>query len=101
LRKVAFAVKNSTTIILLQWFAILQDLEISERMIPCDVTTRWNSTFDMFDFAVEHVTAISAINSITSNRDMKLRQYELSKDGWDVAHQLRDVLKVGIKFCSF
>jgi hypothetical protein len=22
--------------------------------MPCDVTTRWNSTYDMLDFAVEH-----------------------------------------------
>jgi len=95
LRKVAFAIKNSTTIILPQWFAVLQDLELAERMIPRDVTTRWNSTFDMLDFAVKH---IAAVNAITSNRDMKLRQYELSEDEWDVARQLRDVLKVCILF---
>jgi hypothetical protein len=39
LQKVAFAIKNSTIIILPQWFAILQDLELAERMIPRDVTT--------------------------------------------------------------
>ena len=64
-------------------------------MMPRDVTTRWNSTFDMLDFAVEHITAIDAI---TSDRDMKLRQYELSKDEWDVARQLWDVLKVRMLF---
>jgi len=95
LRKVAFAIKNSTTIILPQWFTILQDLKLAERMMPRDVTTRWNSTFDMLDFAVKHITAIDAI---TSDRDMKLRQYELSEDKWDVARQLRDVLKVRILF---
>ena len=95
MRKVAFAIKNSTTIILPQWFAVLQDLELAERMIPRDNTTRWNSTFDMLDFAIKH---IAAVNAITSNRDMKLRQYELSEDEWDVARQLRDVLKVCILF---
>ena len=59
--------------------------------MPRDVRTRWNSTFDMLNFAVEH---IEAINTITGDRDMKLRQYELSEDDWDTARKLRDVLKV-------
>ena len=91
MRKVAFAIKNSTTIILPQWFSILRDLETAERMMPRDVTTRWNSTFDMLDFAVDHVTAI---DTITADRDMKLRQYKLSEGDWAIARQLRDVLKV-------
>jgi hypothetical protein len=91
MRKVAFAMKNSTTIILPQWFSILNDLGLAERMMPRDVATRWNSTFDMLDFAIEH---IAAINTITGDRDMKLRQYELSEDDWKLARQLRDILKV-------
>jgi len=63
-------------------------------MMPHDVTVRWNSTFDMLDFAVEHITSI---NFITGDRDMKLRKYELSESDWDIARQLRDVLKV----CNF
>jgi hypothetical protein len=63
-------------------------------MIPRDVKTRWNSTFDMLDFAVEH---IAAIDTVTADRDMKLRQYELSEDDWDMARQLRDILKA----CSY
>ena len=47
----------------------------------------------MLDFAVEHITAI---DTITGDHDMKLRQYELSEDDWDIARQLRDVLKVCI-----
>ena len=54
-------------------------------MMPRDVTTQWNLTFDMLDFTIEH---IAAVNAITSDCDMKLRQYELSKDKWDVACQL-------------
>ena len=66
-------------------------------MMPRDVITRWNSKFDMLDFAVEHITEI---NTITGDRDMKLRQYELSEDDWDMARQLRDVLKVSVRLSA-
>ena len=59
--------------------------------MPRDVATRWNSTFDMLNFAVEHITAI---NTITADRDMKLRKYELSEADWGIARELRHVLKV-------
>jgi exoribonuclease II len=95
LRKVAFAIKNSTTILLPEWFSILRNLNTAEKMIPRDVSTRWNSTFDMLDFAVEHITAI---NTITADRDMNLRKYELSEGDWAIARQLRDVLKVTFQF---
>jgi len=45
----------------------------------------------MLDFAVEHR---DALDTIAGDRDMKLRQYELSKEDWATAIQLRDVLKV-------
>ena len=64
--------------------------------MPRDVATRWNSTFDMLDFAVEHITAI---NTITADRDMKLRKYELSEADWGIARELRDVLKVFLLSC--
>ena len=60
-------------------------------MIPRDVRTRWNSTYEMLDFAIEYR---DALDTIAGDQDMKLRQYELSKDDWNVAIQLRDVLKV-------
>ena len=62
--------------------------------MPCNISTRWNSTFNMLDFTVKHIALIDAI---TSDREMKLRQYELSEDEWDVARQLWDVLKVCIQ----
>ena len=91
LRKLAYAIKNSTTILLPHLFSVLRDLDRPENMMPCDVTTRWNSTFDMLDFAIDHITAI---NFITADRNMNLRKYELSEEDWSIARQLRDVLKV-------
>jgi hypothetical protein len=82
---------NSTTIILPQWFSILNDLKLAECMMPHDIATHWSLTFDMLNFAVKHITAI---NTITRDHDMKLRQYELGEDDWEFACQLWDVLKV-------
>jgi hypothetical protein len=52
LRALSNTIKNSTTIILPQWLAKLEELDLNVRMMPRDVITRWNSTFDMLDFAV-------------------------------------------------
>ena len=59
--------------------------------MPCDVSTRWNSTYDMLCFAIEYQ---AALDTITGERDMKLREYELTAAEWVIAIQLRDLLKV-------
>jgi hypothetical protein len=66
-------------------------------MMPRDVSTRWNSTYDMLVFAI---TYRAALDSITSERDMKLRQFELSEEDWATAINLRDVLKVHPQYLS-
>ena len=82
-----------------QWFSVLEELHLDARMMPRDVRTWWNSTLDMLDFAVENR---EALDIITGDRDMKLRKYELSEDEWDIAIQLRDILKVSLLlFLSF
>lgn len=65
-------------------------------MIPRDVATRWNSTFDMLNFCLEYKKPIQLM---TADFDMDLRDYELNRDEWTVATQLRDVLKVKL-FCT-
>jgi hypothetical protein len=60
-------------------------------MMPRDVRTRWNSTYDMLVFALSYR---EALDSITGNQKMKLRQYELTEEDWQIASKLRDVLKV-------
>jgi len=85
--------KNSTTIILPAWFETLEKLELSSRMMPRDVTTRWNSTFDMLVFAVEYQVAI---NEISGDRALKLRKFELNAEEWEIAVQLRNMLKVHV-----
>jgi hypothetical protein len=64
-------------------------------MMPRDVLTRWNSTYDMLEFAVDNREALDAI---TGNQKMKLRNFELSEEDWEIATKLRDVLKVMFQF---
>jgi hypothetical protein len=60
-------------------------------MMPRDVSTRWNSTYDMLRFAIKYRMAL---DTITAEQDMKLRDYELGREEWKVAQELCDVLKV-------
>lgn len=61
--------------------------------MPRDVRTRWNSTFKMLQFALEHR---KAVNELTGNQEYDLRGYELSKEEWVIVEQLCDVLKVSV-----
>lgn len=60
-------------------------------MMPRDVSTRWNSTYDMLNFAV---TYRPAIDTMTAARDLGLRNYELDGAEWKLAGDLREILKV-------
>ena len=60
-------------------------------MMPQDVSTHWNSTYDMLDFALQYCVAI---DSITEDHDMKMHDLELDTREWKLAGQLCDTLKV-------
>jgi hypothetical protein len=89
---------HSTTLILPLWFDTLKKLKLTERKMPRDVATRWNSTFDMLNFAVEYRVAI---DDIAGNKAAALRQYELDEDEWEIAEQLRNTLQVWFPFLLF
>jgi hypothetical protein len=78
-------------LILPHWYEVLDELELDARMMPQDVSTRWNSMFDMLKFSIEYRRAIDVI---TAERTMKLRDYELGREEWKVAEELCEVLKV-------
>jgi hypothetical protein len=62
-----------------------------DRIMPRDVTTRWNSTYDMLKFALEYQEAIDVL---TADRLNDLRMYEMSETEWTIARQLCDILAV-------
>ena len=63
--------------------------------MPHNVATCWNSTYDMLKFAY---TYQAAINILTDDWTLKLREYELSDENWDIVKQLHDSLKVSMSF---
>ena len=97
LQKLAHAIKNSTTILLPHWVQLLQDLAkdanlsnanpLTVWMMPHNVATRWNLTYDMLVFALNYH---QATDEITADRDM--RKYKLSEEEWALVQQLGDVL---------
>ena len=66
---------------------------LSVRIMPRDISTCWNSTYDMLKFAYLYR---EAIDRITGDRAMKLRDYELSESEWETVKELQDSLKVRI-----
>ena len=59
--------------------------------MPCNVTTYWNSTYEMLPVAYAYHIAY---NEITSNCETKMCAYELSNKEWKIVKDLSDVLKV-------
>ena len=74
--------KNSTTLILPRWYAIVDEFKLAEHIMPWDVSTRWNSTYNMLKFALDYCLAL---NAITGERDMKLWKHELNDTEWVIA----------------
>ncbi|KAG1887418.1 uncharacterized protein F5891DRAFT_967254, partial [Suillus fuscotomentosus] len=97
LRRLAYKVIHSTTIVLPVWHKILEDLQVPITLMPCNVSTCWNSTFDMLDYAIEHQ---EAVDIVTQRRDLGLRKFELNDEEWAIAKQLRGVLKDTTLFFS-
>ena len=83
------AIKNSSTIILPQWYKVLKSLSLKPHMMQRDVSTCWNSTYDMLEFAAKYHVALDIM---TANCDMKLHKFELSKKEWGMATELCEVL---------
>ena len=85
---------NSPTLLLPQWHALLEreaPADLHGHILPCDVSTHWNLTFD-------HLTAFVElevyIDQFTGIREHGLRQFELTPEEWNCLKQLVKVLQV-------
>ena len=93
LHRLLFAIVRSTTIALPAWHHHCKAHKIRPRVLPCDVVTHWNSTFDMLNFAVQYQAVIDAM---TANKSLKLCKFELETEEWTITEDLVMVLLVSI-----
>jgi hypothetical protein len=63
IRTLAFKIIHSTTIILLAWHQVLEELKLASRLMLRDGSTRWNLTFDMLNLALEYRAAVDKITA--------------------------------------
>ena len=83
-----------TTLILLVWHEILKDLRMKVSCMPRDVVTRWNSLFNLLEYALKHW---KAIDLVTQRCELGMRDLELSDNEWELVKQLCSVLKVSMQ----
>ena len=79
------------TITLPTWRHTCSELNLKKRLIPRNVVTRWNSTYDMMHFTL---TYRQAVDQITTDKSLKLRRFELDNDDWVIVNDLVSVLEV-------
>lgn len=82
---------NLNTILLPAYKKRVAELKLPECLIPGDVATRWNSTYDMLTVALEYR---KVVNSMCADRDLGLQKYELGAREWTITRQLTNLLKV-------
>lgn len=66
-------------------------MQMAIKNLPWDVVTRWNSTFDMLDFALDYW---AGVDGITDRNKLGLSNYGLNNNEWELLKQLCDILKV-------
>jgi hypothetical protein len=79
------------TIALLAWCRICVEKNLKPDLIPQDVATRWNLTYDMLHFAIKYQ---DAIDGVTAYKSLKMRKFELDNNDWTIVEDLVSVLEV-------
>ncbi|KAJ7440690.1 hypothetical protein B0H11DRAFT_1750543 [Mycena galericulata] len=90
-RTVAKKTIHSTTKLLPAWKQLLLDLQMSHKILPRDVKTRWNSTYDMIVAALKYRRAY---REFTMDETNGLISHVLTAAEWQVLEDLRDILCV-------
>ncbi|KAJ3742257.1 hypothetical protein EV360DRAFT_57808 [Lentinula raphanica] len=90
-RKISFKIIHSTTNLLPKWRAHVSEMEFKDQVLPRDVATRWNSTFDMLSAFLQMKDLVSGFLDHSS---YQLVEYILDDDEWEAIEGLVSVLKL-------
>ncbi|KAJ3965321.1 hypothetical protein EV361DRAFT_777630, partial [Lentinula raphanica] len=96
-RKVLFKIIHSSTDLLPKWREHVQDTAFKGRMLPRDVATRWNSTYDMLAAFLEMKDPVSQFLDRSSHG---LTEFLLDDEEWEAIKGLVSVLKDATIFFS-
>ncbi|KAJ6531457.1 hypothetical protein B0H10DRAFT_1812935 [Mycena sp. CBHHK59/15] len=88
-RTVAKKTIHSTTKLLPAWKQLLLDLQMPHKILPRDVKTRWNSTYDMIVAALKYRRAY---REFTMDETNGLISHVLTAAEWQVLKDLQDIL---------
>ncbi|KIK11653.1 hypothetical protein PISMIDRAFT_74065, partial [Pisolithus microcarpus 441] len=81
LHKLTIKLVHSTTILLPVWKSILKELRQAVTIMLHDVPTRWNSSFNLSEYTLNHR---KAIDTVTQHRELGLRKFELGDHEWEL-----------------
>src|SRR5260370_18963085 len=91
LQNLSSTIINSSTKYLPSWHGQLVEMGQPVHIIPRNVRTCWNSTYNLCEFALGHKTTI---DSFVTVKEPKLRKYLLDLHEWELISQLSEVLRV-------
>lgn len=97
-RKISFKIINSPTKLLPRWCEVVTGSPFEKRVLPRDVSTRWNSTYDMLKAFLEMKDFVVKFTDRSSN---ELADFILDDDEWEAVEGLVHVLKVCFDFRLF
>ena len=86
----AIKIIHSSTKLLLAWIAILKESQLAVRNLPWNITTHWNLTFDILDFALEYQ---AGMDGIVDQNKLGMSSYGLDDKEWMLLEQLHNILK--------
>ncbi|KAE9385640.1 hypothetical protein BT96DRAFT_840447, partial [Gymnopus androsaceus JB14] len=89
--RISFKIINSPAVLLPRWRETMASTEFKDRVLPCDIATRWNSTYNMLCAFIEMKTVIVQFLDCASNG---LVDYTLSEEEWEAANDITKALKV-------